>query len=377
MEEDQVRKLLLIACLFGLAVAALSAGAASAGLSVCVKPNGAMRAVANVSACAANENPVELATATELAAQEVRIKALETLLSGASRVGNTLVLSGLNLQVVNGTGTTDSENSLGNVIIGYNSSAVRPPRSGSHNLVIGDEHSYTRHSGLVSGFGNTLSAEFAFVGGGSENTASGKQAFVGGGSGNFAVGEDAFVGGSRLSIATGERAFVGGGIGAFVGGANSFVGGGQANRIGGFGAGANSFIGGGRSNGIATDLGAVAADVFIGGGGSNQADGFRSFVGGGTDNIANGGATFIAGGERNTASGPGAFVGGGGGNSASGFHSFVGGGSNGTASTDWAFVGGGFANTADGLAAFVGGGAGDTAGPGTCAWLADINIVQC
>jgi len=50
----------------------------------------------------------------------------------------TLLISGVNLQVVNGTGSTSAVNGLGNFIVGYNESdSLTTERGGSHNLVMG------------------------------------------------------------------------------------------------------------------------------------------------------------------------------------------------------------------------------------------------
>jgi hypothetical protein len=269
-----MRKLLLIVSLVSLAVAALDAGAASAGLNVCVKPvNGAIRAVP---VCDANETAHELATTSEVQALEARVQTLETLLDNVSRAGDTLLFTGLNLQVVNGTGLTDGDvNGLGNVIIGYNEDNG-DNKTGSHNLVIGANHSYTSSSGLVSGLDNTIGGPFASVAGGLRNTA-----------------------------------------------------------------GIRSFVGGGNDNTAARD----------------------SFVGGGRGNTATAAFSAVVGGSANTANGSfNAFVGGGNGNTATGFSAFVGGGS---------------LNVASGSRSFVGGGSNDTAGPGTCAWLAEVNLVPC
>mgnify|MGYP001125547619 CR=1 FL=1 len=75
-----------------------------------------------------------------------RIARLESLLEHVSRDGDTLVVSGANLQVVNGTGTTDGEpNGLGNVIVGYNEERTDDDndRTGSHVLVLGAENNYS------------------------------------------------------------------------------------------------------------------------------------------------------------------------------------------------------------------------------------------
>ena len=96
----------------------------------------------------------------------------------------------MNLQLVNGTGSTASANGTGNLILGYQE--FRPGeenvRSGSHNLVVGRGHNFTSFGGIVAGRQNTLSGPFASVTGGSGNEASGEDAVVGGGCGRTADG---------------------------------------------------------------------------------------------------------------------------------------------------------------------------------------------
>jgi hypothetical protein len=64
----------------------------------------------------------------------------------------TVRLSGVNLQVVNGEGVTDSINGLGNVVIGYNTSnEAFVDRQGSHNIILGDDQAYPDTAGVVTG----------------------------------------------------------------------------------------------------------------------------------------------------------------------------------------------------------------------------------
>lgn len=105
------------------------------------------------------------------AALEARIAQLEDLLQHVSRDGNDLTITGANLHVVNGAGSTDGEpNALGNVIIGYNEERTEQgssnDRSGSHMLVVGKEHNYTRYGGIVVGLRNETSGDWASVSGG-------------------------------------------------------------------------------------------------------------------------------------------------------------------------------------------------------------------
>ena len=63
----------------------------------------------------------------------------------------TALFSGVNVQVVNGAGTTDTTNGLGNLIVGYNATPaglLDGMRDGSHNIIIGDGHEYREHSEL-------------------------------------------------------------------------------------------------------------------------------------------------------------------------------------------------------------------------------------
>jgi len=101
--------------------------------------------------------------------------------------GTTVKLSGYNMQIVNGTGSTNSTSGLGNLLIGYN--ALRSQhgidaRTGSHNLILGDFNNYTSYGRLVAGYENTISGAYAVVSGGGDNTASGQYSSVSGGNNN-------------------------------------------------------------------------------------------------------------------------------------------------------------------------------------------------
>jgi hypothetical protein len=60
--------------------------------------------------------------------------------------GADIIISGANLNIVNGGGSTQTANGLGNLILGYNEARGGGAdfRSGSHNLVIGQQSNYTR-----------------------------------------------------------------------------------------------------------------------------------------------------------------------------------------------------------------------------------------
>lgn len=149
-----------------------------------------------------------------LDALEAENQKLEALLAGVTRNGDTLLLEGMNLQVVNGTGATwGTRNGLGNVIIGYNeplSPAPRGYRLGSHYLVVGDQHTYTSYAGVVAGRRNTTSGPYALIGGYS-NTASGNYVSVTGGVYNTGSGNNSSVTGGKNNTAVGDCASVVGG----------------------------------------------------------------------------------------------------------------------------------------------------------------------
>lgn len=63
----------------------------------------------------------------------------------------TVVVSGVNLQVVNGSHMTGAVNGVGNVILGYNErGSTAASHDGSHNLVLGDEQAYPATGQLVT-----------------------------------------------------------------------------------------------------------------------------------------------------------------------------------------------------------------------------------
>jgi hypothetical protein len=151
-----------------------------------------------------------------------RVAALEQLLKHFSRKGNDVTLTGVNLHIVNGLGSTDCTdaqdqpipdcpNGLGNLIVGYNElRGEGDVRTGSHNVVVGERHSFSRFGGLVVGDRNTISGDFAVVSGGDSNTASGGYAVVSGGGGNTASGFLAAVSGGQNRTAKGNFDWVAG-----------------------------------------------------------------------------------------------------------------------------------------------------------------------
>lgn len=128
----------------------------------------------------------------------------------------TVRFSSVNVQVVNGSGNRlGPVNGTGNLIIGYNDwrgGAAVNVRTGSHNLIVGDLNNYTSFGGSVAGIFNTISGQYASVGGGNVNTASNTAASVSGGRFNSASGEYSSVTGGNGNQATNFAATVSGGF---------------------------------------------------------------------------------------------------------------------------------------------------------------------
>ena len=139
---------------------------------------------------------------SQITGVEADIPDCMTTAAGAGTI-NDVIFSGCNVHVQNGQGQTNSRNRVGNLIIGYNERVGTPARGGSHNVVIGQRHSYSSHGGLVAGYNNTLSAKYASVIGGRNNEASGFGASVSGGRNNEASGDYASVSGGRDNTANG------------------------------------------------------------------------------------------------------------------------------------------------------------------------------
>jgi hypothetical protein len=220
-----------------------------------------------------------------IAALEARVAALEAKLAAVSydSSANLLRVTGANVQILDGSGDTHGTvNGLGNLILGYNGGAQT--RSGSHNLVIGDSHTYTGSGGFVGGGGNTISGGSVFAGSG--NTASGGQSSVTGGFGNTASDLWTSVTGGANNRATGSGASVSGGTNNVAGPASfASVTGGRLNVASGF----EASITGGRDNTASNEWASVT------GGSANTASGARASVTGGESNVASAQHQWLAG----------------------------------------------------------------------------------
>ncbi len=153
----------------------------------------------------------------------------------------TFRFTGVNVQVVDGSGDTWGDvNGRGNLIVGYNSSTDED-RSGSHNLVVGDGHTYTSFGGVVFGTDNTIESRGASITAGSSNRAIAPYSSVSGGSFNITSDFLASVVGGAWNEASGYGAVVGGGSGNSAAGLYSSISGGGRNSVNG---GSDVIVGG-------------------------------------------------------------------------------------------------------------------------------------
>ena len=156
---------------------------------------------------------------------------------------NTWTMSGLNVQLVNGSGSTyGTSNGLGNLVLGYNEEdgghrdstgtlVDGEVRMGSHNMVLGGGHSYAGNGGLIGGFNNTAWGQGAGILGGRANFASGAWSSVLGGLDNAATGLNSTISGGHSNTASGDRSSVSGGLLNLSGGIATSVLGGQYMQV--------------------------------------------------------------------------------------------------------------------------------------------------
>ncbi len=277
-----------------------------------------------------------------------QINDLKALLANVTRIGNDITFSGVNVHIVNGTGTTDGEvDGLGNLIVGYNETrGSGDDRTGSHNIVVGSYQNYSSYGGLVAGSWNTISGYYSSVSGGRSNTASGGFASVSGGEANIASNLVSSVSGGYYNAASGDYSSVSGGYRNAASGYYSSVSGGDRNAA----SGNSSSVSGGSGNEASADYSSIS------GGNSNVASGNSSSVSGGYYNAASGDYSSASGGFYNAVRGDYSSVSGGDTNAASGDYSSVSGGVGNEASAYYSSVSGGLSNAAEGEGSSVNGG---------------------
>lgn len=257
---------------------------------------------------------------------------------GSGRTLPTIRIEGVNVQIVNGKGATYQVNGLGNLIVGYQLAQGSFDRSGSHNVIVGDDTDYSSYGGLSTGGGNQLLGPgCATVGtyesiargtanavlGGTENEVDGLfNVAVGGqwhtisgtsGQGHVVVGGSSatiqgqgfhhvIVGGHAHTIDRGEQNVVVGGAGNEL--VDSyFVGTLASNRARTFQVQVGAMVGG-TDNTMGSPSQIVLSSVMVGGEDNFITGGQHVTVVGGEDNAASGNWSVVTGGRLRSANGP-------------------------------------------------------------------------
>jgi hypothetical protein len=201
----------------------------------------------------------------------------------------TVQVAGANVQIVNGEGKTATTNGAGNLVIGYDENKEgKHAQTGSHDLILGEEQTFTSFGGLAGGWGETISAPFASVSGGRSGSASAENASVSGGINNVANAKYASVSGGSSSTASGEAAAVSGGQENIASAASSSVSGGGQNKA--------SFREASVSGGFVNEASGENASVT--GGYRNKATFREASISGGFENITGALYSSIFGGKQ-------------------------------------------------------------------------------
>ena len=122
------------------------------------------------------------------------------------------VITGKNVYIVDGSGDTESDSGLGNLIVGYNENGSNgDDHTGTHNLVVGRANHCSSFGGLVAGEGNQILGPYCTITGGTGNTARNYWSSVNGGFSNLANGQGTVVNGGQQNRASESYATVSGG----------------------------------------------------------------------------------------------------------------------------------------------------------------------
>jgi len=150
---------------------------------------------------------------------------------------------GGNVFITNGKDGIDELNGKGNLIVGAKRAYVKD-NPGSHNVIIGKGNKYSAYGGIVAGYANEISAEYASVTGGSGNVASGLYSSISAGTNCNATGYASSISGGANNEANSDWSSISGGYDNKANGDFTSVTGGNFNEATGF----SSSIGGGKHN---------------------------------------------------------------------------------------------------------------------------------
>ena len=233
-------------------LAAVNASAQTGVINACIQKNqGTLRLVASLEQCnPSSEQAISWTLADPVGLQDQidtlndridELEAINTALMNDLACLSTdsddqdIYFEGCNVHVRNGAGATNTVNGFGNLIVGYDEAFGgilhcsnglfgdqvscesageiwgRHQKTGSHNVVIGADHSYPQSSGLVAGFRNVINGILgSSVSGGANNIASGRYSSVSGGLLNTASGNQSSVSGGEEGEASGGSDWVAG-----------------------------------------------------------------------------------------------------------------------------------------------------------------------
>jgi hypothetical protein len=198
----------------------------------------------------------------------------------------TVQFTGINLQVIDGSGTESTLNGTGNLILGYDEAPGT--QTGSHNLLLGGTgDSYTSYGGIVDGYSNKISSGYASVLGGGANTVWGYASTITGGYANRTTTNYSTVSGGCSNLAGSGTPTLSSGCTAVHPGYFPSILGGMGNQA----SAENSSVSGGAFNLAGNLYASVSA------GKENKATGEGSSISGGGGGEASGAVSSVTGGR--------------------------------------------------------------------------------
>jgi hypothetical protein len=242
MKKFYATLVLLAAVALGLSPAIASAAETATYICVPETAGSAVTSGGSEGKCEAKHTTVELPPTAELATLQSILPHIKYEAEGIDKKP-TVQFSGANVEIVNGEGKTATTNGEGNLVIGYDENEEKHEQTGSHNLILGPEQTFTGYGDvlagktndaisnydLIAGANNSVSAVAASVTGGWHNTASATYSSVTGGAFNTASKVFASASGGYDNTASGESASVSGGYENKASGSQASVLGGNKN----------------------------------------------------------------------------------------------------------------------------------------------------
>ena len=140
-------------------------GAFASSVFLCV-PSSASQAVVS-----GGPSPGTCSTGTKVALpassadQQTLLSILPHISFSASGIGGkpTIQLSGVNVQIIDGSGHTSTVNGTGNLVLGYDESPGT--QSGSHDLILGEKQTYSSYGDILGGVDNRATGSYDVVAG--------------------------------------------------------------------------------------------------------------------------------------------------------------------------------------------------------------------